>query len=284
MEYRADSFATPERRAAVYQLLGTAWPRLPDCMAPLEKAGDPWHEVSTPFVLWEGDHPVAHAGVLEMDLVVEGESVPVCGIHAVVTHPDHRMRGHMRNVMERAMEFAAAQRPTTILFGDPPLYDRYGFRLAPRHVFRAPAPDVAKTAPLRPLGDDLPWLRALLHDRTPVSSLLGVERSAHMFVCDSVLGFGGFDRVFRTDDYAIVYKLLDDTLLLLDVIARELPPLHDILARIPEPFTRIRFGFTPDRFEVDGVEATPLDSDPVMVKGPWPAGDAPRDFPAMAVC
>ena len=93
-----DSYATPEKRTEVYDLLGLAWPGMPERIPPMEGAGCAWHVISTPFVLWEDGVPVSHAGVLEIELVVGGQPMRVGGIHAVVTRPDHRGRGHQQAV------------------------------------------------------------------------------------------------------------------------------------------------------------------------------------------
>lgn len=52
----------------------------------------PCEEASTPFVRFEGDRAIAHVGVLELPMVVMGQSMIVGGIHAVCTRPKFRHR------------------------------------------------------------------------------------------------------------------------------------------------------------------------------------------------
>ena len=279
-----DSYATPEKRTEVYDLLGLAWPGMPERIPPMEGAGCAWHVISTPFVLWEDGVPVSHAGVLEIELVVGGQPMRVGGIHAVVTRPDHRGRGHMRDVMQRAIAHCDARYETTILFGDPPMYERFGFRHVPRHYFRADVAPVKKVAPFEPLTD-IDFLRGLLAKRDHISNVLGVQRSGHMFICNVLLSGKGLSTVYRSGDLVVAYAVKDGRLFLFDVVAERLPALDQILARIPEDVTTVRFGFTPDRMHVPGVRAELQDDDEtIMVKGPWPIEGQQFDFPYLTEC
>ncbi|MHC4411127.1 MAG: GNAT family N-acetyltransferase, partial [Planctomycetota bacterium] len=159
----------------VYALLGTAFHGMDLAIPSMEPLGAVWHELSTPFVIWENQEPIAHAGVLEIDLVVEGEPLRVPGIHAVCTHPDHRGRGHARELMERALVHIDARFATSILFADvPAMYEKFGYRTVPQSRFTASGRSEggAGFEPCR----DVRRIHEMLAVREPVSNVLGCVR------------------------------------------------------------------------------------------------------------
>jgi len=272
---------------ALYELLDAGFPGLKDSIRRMAPLGCEWSGTSTPFVAYDGDRPIAHAGVLEIDLVVEGRPLRVPGIHAVCTHPDHRGRGHARSVIERALAHVDERYGTSILFADvPAMYERFGFRILPQSSFRAPVDPVAPAAvPLRPC-DDVDHLQAALRDRAPVSERLGCVGSGYLFAADLVLTRLGLESVHYSADLDayLVFRIQDGALTLYDVVAREIPPLREILARVGSPAQSVRFTFTPDRFDPPGLEVEPYPEDLLMVRGPWPELRGPFEFPLLAHC
>jgi len=282
-QFETDSFATPARRTQVYRLLGTAFGGMDSAIPKMEPLGAVWHELSTPFVIWKDGEPVSHVGVLEIDLVVEGESLRVPGIHAVCTHPDHRGRGHARELMERALVHIDARFETSILFADvPAMYEKFGYRTLPQSRFTASVQSERGRGfePFR----DVRRIHEMLAVREPVSNVLGCVRTEYMFFCDLLLAGLGLESVYHAADLVavVVYRVDDGVLNLFDVVARELPSLEQILNRVDAPIREIRFGFTPDRF--GEADASPLEDDIFMVRGPWPKSDQPFRFPYLAHC
>jgi hypothetical protein len=111
---------------------------------------------------------------------------------------------------------------------------------------------------------------AAFADRTPVSHVLGVGAAGPLFVMDEVLGCGGFARLWHAADLdAVIACDLDDdhVLQIYDVVARELPSITDIVARVPGRVDTVELLFVPDR--VGGSWTTrPLEPpDVLMVKG-----------------
>ena len=108
---------------------------------------------------------VAHAGVMEFPIVLDGVRTRVSGIHAVCTRPEYRMRGLSRRLVLEALAHAATRTSTSILgTGDRLLYTRYGFRVIPQTLFEAPAPRVVPGGErFRPLSGSLPDDLHLLH-------------------------------------------------------------------------------------------------------------------------
>ncbi|MEQ9325477.1 MAG: GNAT family N-acetyltransferase [Polyangiaceae bacterium] len=285
--------ADPEARAALDRLYDAVWPGLVERIARARQLGADWYEVSTPFAHFEEGRALAHVGVVPIPLVMEGERVNVAGIHAVATHPDHRRRGLVRGVLERAIAFAeerfATQQLTTFV---PEVFTGHGCRRLPQHhtVVAMPKRDRPSLAPVS--IDDAPTrerLRALVRQRTPVSHRLGPIDGGHMVFINEVLETGGLER-FRYDpelDVAVVVREREGALEVMDLIAREVPPLDEVLARLDTQLERARLCFTPDRFDVVPLAVEPAwPEDSVMARGPYPPEEhgAPFVLPPLAHC
>jgi GNAT superfamily N-acetyltransferase len=147
----------PGARAETLELLGRMWTKLPGAVVRARGWGVDWCEVSTPFVQHEAGRIVAHVGVLEIPVVLDGQQRTVAGIHAVCTHPDHRRRGHMRAAMERALAWVDARYQTALLWAnDPGIYGRFGFVAREESMFVGPVrggPVRARALSLEQPGD-----------------------------------------------------------------------------------------------------------------------------------
>lgn len=261
---------------SVIELLSRVWPRLASAIPTSARLGARWHEMSTPFTVREGGRVVAHAGVLEVPLVLDGRAVLAAGVHAVCTAPEHRGRGLARRVLEAALAHADAYELVVLHANDAALYRKFGFRDVPQVAFVADAPRAPKATPMRRLSDaapdDVARVLSAFAGRTPVSHVLGVGEAGPLFVMDEVLGCDGFRRLWLAEDLeAVVACDLDDThvLQIYDVVARELPAIADIVARVPGRVDAVELLFGPDR--VGGRWRTrPLEPmDVFMVRGPF---------------
>jgi len=284
------SYATPEKRARVYELLDIAFPGLGASIPRMEPLGAAWHENSTPFVLWEGNQPVAHVGVLEIELSSGDDTFRVPGLHAVCTHPEHRGKGLARQLMESALVHCDERFDTAVLFADvPAMYAKFGFRTLDQRAFRIAVQPVDTHDGFRPVTPerDLVALHAILAEREPVSRVLGCVRTEYMFFCDLLIAGLGFEHIHYAEDLDayVVGRVQGETLFLLDVVARRMPSLRALLEHLDRPIREVRFGFVPDQLEVGAtVVTTSLADDIFMVRGPWPGPPAPFRFPFMAHC
>jgi len=286
-------YSDPQMRQRVYELLDTAWPGISEKIRLASAAGAHWHEVSTPFVRFDGPRAISHAGVLEIPLVVDGESLTVAGVHAVCTHPDYRRRGYSRQVMEEALACCDARFKTAILTTDEPLlYTRYGFRVVPEHRFEAEVPRVQRRkSGFRKLSDaspaDVALLRRLLRRRAPVSDVLGVLEAGEIFVINEILSRRRFERIHYAEDLDLVavYEVTGRTLRLYDLVAADIPSLKAVVARVTADLDRVEIHFTPDRLRVGKVlaRATPP-GDYLMVRGPFAVEGRPFILPPLARC
>lgn len=283
----ADRFS---RWPAVFELLERVWPRLATAIPTSARLGARWQEMSTPFTETIEGRVVAHAGVLEVPLVLDGRAVVAAGVHAVCTAPDARGRGHARRVLEAAL--AHASRYDTILLhaNDAALYRKFGFRDVEQVAFVSPVPRGPKTASMRRLADtrtdDVALVHAAFAERTPVSHVLGIGGAGPLFVMDEVLGCGGFARLWHAADLdAIIACDLDDehVLQIYDVVARELPTIADIVARVPGRVDTVELLFVPDRVGGTWTTRSLAPPDVFMVKGAF-VGARELVLPPLARC
>jgi GNAT superfamily N-acetyltransferase len=280
---RSDYAKDPTLLSRVFELYEHAWPGMTARAEGARGWGMRW-EVSTPFVACEGTRVVSHVGVLEINLVVAGRPMVVGGIHAVVTHPEHRHRGHSRALMEEALAWCDARYGTLLLTGEPVLYDRYGFRSVPEHRFagnrRGSGGGGLRLLDRKSAADGELLLR-LLDARAPVSRRLGIVRDRAIFLFDTALWPLHYAESL---DAVVAYSVKDGTMRLFDVVAERTPALGDVLALVREPFERVEVYFAPDDATGLVPEPHPLGLDDyLMIRGPWPV-DGPAMLPVPARC
>jgi GNAT superfamily N-acetyltransferase len=291
----------PEMRRRIATFYDTVWHRLSERIELARRAGADWYRVSTPFVALEGDVVVAHVGVIEIALVLDGVPTTVAGIHAVGTHPEHRRRGHAGRLLAQALAYAdqrfdVAQLTTEV----PAVFRASGFRSLPQTRFVVPLPPRRMTSGLRRLSiddrDDLALLHQKLRTRTALSQVLGVVEPGWLFVIDEVLSQRGLERVHYAADLDALIVFEEGTaadnegherIKLLDVVASTLPPLDEVLRRLPagSPASEVELYFTPDRFEVSLVEEEPAyPGEHLMVRGAYPPSRTAFVLPPLAHC
>ena len=268
-------------------LFGRVWRLLPAAAERADALGFRWTDVSTPFVRWGGDRAIAHVGVIEVPLLLEGRRVRVGSIHAVCTDPDLRRRGHCRALLEEALAFCDARYETAMLTTlIPDLYAKFGFRTLQEHTFvralAAPRPARAASAP-RGLSadapDDVALLRRLLAERTPVSARVGSLEEGTVLVVALLLTWGDFSRVHHHEalDVVTVHEVHDRTLVLYDVVGRTVPPLERLTECIDAdrvvvlfPPERLGEGFVAEPWDPARAKSLGYGDDTVlMVRGPF---------------
>ena len=233
-------------------LFGRIWPAIPTAIARADPLGFSWAAVSTPFVHWEGQRAVAHVGVIELPLVVDGRQRMVASIHAVCTAPDRRGRGHARALMDAALAYCRVRYGTVVLTTlIPDFYARHGFRPVAEHAFtrRVASPPSAGGRPLAPVPEDVRLLARLLERRAPVSDRLGTLERGTVFVIALLLAWGDFSRAYYHAglDVATVHEVVGRTLVLYDVVGATIPPLPALLEAIGADADRVITLFVPDR-------------------------------------
>jgi hypothetical protein len=178
--------------------------------------------------------------------------------------------------------------------GQPELYTPFGFRHVPEHRFvvdrdgtASPTPSVERFRRLDSSDPaDRKCLRTLLEERTPVSRRLGVVAETAAFAFNECLR----PPVFSAElDAVVCFEHDETTLRLYDVVARRLPSLDQIVARIDRvdpPPRRVELYFAPDRIAPSArPEPHVLHGDEhLMVRGPFPPEGEPLMLARPARC
>ena len=111
-----------------------------------------------------GGRLIASVGLLVADVTAGGEAFPVVGIGGVIVTWEHRGHGHLRPVLEDALEWAATLGPERAMLWcsekNAPLYAHFGFE-----AIRAPvtvdqpggAAQLLAGAMWRPLREGITW-------------------------------------------------------------------------------------------------------------------------------
>lgn len=129
------------RPTEIVELLGREWPALAAAQGRAAALGMRWDLCSTPFGHCVAGRVVAHVGVLELLLIVDGVVRRVAGVHGAVTDPAHRDRGLAGGLLEAALAFVDARWPTALLTaGTPRHYRTFGFVPVVEHRFAGPVP------------------------------------------------------------------------------------------------------------------------------------------------
>ena len=270
----------PQFRESLFRLLDGVFEDLSDRVVQQEAVGLDWEGASTPFVDTDGDRFVAHVGVIELDLVMDGQPIRVGSMHAVATDPEYRRQGRCRRLVEEALAFCDARYQTVELATElEGVYVGHGFRRISESRFIDDRPGGGASARksrilnlLMPKDREL--LLELLSTRAPVSRRLGVVRDSTAFL------FASASRPLRyiPDLNCVVFGELKENrvLELWDVIAPSMPTLADLVAYLPERWRRLEVYFTPDQLDAElETEAHVLDTDGpdlLMVRGPYPSG------------
>jgi GNAT superfamily N-acetyltransferase len=263
---------------AVYRLYREAFPRLPAAIERAEAAGASWARPTTPFVLFAGSEAVAHVGVLEHPMWIDGTLHTIAGIHAVCTRSDRRRQGLARRLLHEALAWADARYPLSKLHTDlPEVYAPHGFRPLPLFRFRStrePARGVDKrllTPSQRP--EDAALLRSLLAQRTPVSQRCCSAEPGWMVIIDAaILGVLDTQLWYLPQHHAIVGvgDAESGEPLITEVIATELPPAEVVLAALPEPGPA-RYAFSPELLDPGARPVpAPREAGLLMLRGDWP--------------
>jgi predicted N-acetyltransferase YhbS len=260
--------------ADLMDLLAASWAMLRPAIPEAARLGASWDQLSTAFVERREGVAVAHAGVLWIPMVIDGEARPVAGVHAVCTAAAHRGHGLARKVIEAAVEHALERADTVLLHAnDAAIYGRFGFRSLAQTVWWC-EPSVTRAPAMRQLSsddtDDVARVWDAFAGRVPVSQTLGVGEAAGLFVLDEVLACRRFARLWALDDLVVAADYDERLLQIYDVVGPRWPSLDELVAHAPGRVDRVEIFFNPDRWPETRWRTREMSSpDTLMVKGPF---------------
>jgi GNAT superfamily N-acetyltransferase len=260
-------------RASTLALLNATWSRL---AASLERArgwGADWFRLSTPFVEWLDGQVIAHAGIIELPMVVAGVPMRIAGIHAVCTRADQRGRGHMRTVLQRALAWSEQQgfAGAALWAVDPAVYAGFGFGARPESIFVGPVRGGPMRA--RPLSlerrADIDELRVAVETRAAITDQCGVVGASELALIDLALWWPGPQLAVLDDLQCVVaYAVRERFLDVYDVFCPHAVTLADIAARLGEQVDTAVVYVSPDRLAAPQLRAEPsVLLDTLMLRG-----------------
>lgn len=297
MKFRASYQSDSALCDRVFSLLETTFPGVGQGRVNADRFGVPWEAGSTPFVVEDRGAVVAHVGLLEIPMRIEGRDVAAGGVHGVATHPQYRGRGYFRSLMEELLAYAAPRHDHLLLTTlHPEYFASFGFRTIAETIGVA---DDAQPPTTESRGidlsdpNDLALIHRLIESRTPLSDDFGVgpERCCWGFV-----EFGSTIRYSDRWDVAAVAEVIDRTLRVYDVISRRVPSAAEIASMWAQPIDRTLF-FVPTDKIAGPIRLLPHDLgggpdaiEPgtsnwvMMVRGPGPKVWSPVFLPRSARC
>ena len=229
---------------------------------------------SMPFGYFDADgRCVANFSAFSMPMIINGRVVKAAGYQSGAVRPEWRKRGLYRDLMQRAFSHTATEgyELDLLLTDKPALYERYGFRILPQHIFVAQTPTLQKSdLSARQLSleapDDLRLIETLLQNRQPASAQFAVVRQMEMFLLNA--SFNSAIRLTALGDDTVVAWTFDGaTFWLLDIVGTAIPSLATIVSALDIEPERIEICFSPDRLDCE-VSLEPYDGyTMLMVRG-----------------
>lgn len=225
------------------------------------------------FGWWHRDRLVANVSLYERQLSLAGRQVCALGVQSVAVRPEWRGRGLFRDLMRRALRIADTRTELVILVTETPdLYRPFGFRQIRETVFSAGMPPRRAPARCRDLSldatGDVALLRDLFSRRAPTSLIASACDHPSLFLLKAALT-PAIRLVHLPELEAVVaVRTEPDTLILLDIVAPEIPALDDILAALDVDRPRVEVRLSPDRLSWQSEKQHPIDNG-YMVRGPF---------------
>ncbi|RDJ15805.1 GNAT family N-acetyltransferase [Rhizobium grahamii] len=283
LTFRQDYFGDLEAWQALVDLLKDTF----DIdIGPLQEMGGP-EPSSMPFGWFDRDGLLAaNLSAFAMPLVINGRTLNAAAFQSGAVRSPWRGRGLYRDLTRKALAWCEEMGFEVIaLYTDKPsLYEPYGFRSLALHAYSGKAPAASKAqTPARRLDPldaaDLTLLRAALKAREPVSDVLAVCQSAAMFLINTQLDPGVRVSWMEREQAAIAWKTEPPgRLILLDVVAADIPSLTSIIGALDIEPDAVDVVFCPDKLGWNG-EARSLDGHThFMIRTP---GAITFDRPAM---
>lgn len=281
------SYQNPNEREEILQVLDAAFPSIVERIELAHSLGWNWEDCTTPFVSREEGEIVAHVGVLETKLRVNGEDLELAGVHAVSCKPEHRRKGHMRRAMTAALAYIDSKKlPSLLTCEKPELYTSFGFEAVSEHMSWVSSPSTKNQSLLQALennASNLEVLQQALQARAPISETWCMRDQGWVFGICEVFCSKGLQRIQTNEskDLFVVSQNKDNALHLYDIVAKERPSFHEVISQVPGKFDQVCIHFpTQGWIEPESLESFPPD-DVLMVRGNLPLAEV-RCFPPTA--
>jgi len=260
---------------AFVDLLDEAFPGIKPTLSRYETLG--FHEESTHFVKEFKGKPIAHVGVWEYPIMVDGQCIKAGALSAICTSKSHRGQGLASALIQEALDWTEERYEFAMLFTSiPDFYQKLSFQVIQEYrsylTFRHKKGS-QKLATLTFPQDNALVVRCFQEREALSNNLWTKDYGA--FACFNALflTFPTYASFYYSPslDAILSFEIKDKSLHLFDIIAKKLPSLDQILEHLPEDIEEIYFYFCPDKI---ASQANPepylYDKTYLMVHGKWP--------------
>ncbi|TCP58291.1 ADP-ribose pyrophosphatase YjhB (NUDIX family) [Tumebacillus sp. BK434] len=276
LEFHHSYSDDPAKREALIALFESAFGIPPDFFHDLLAKGF-WDPTYRPLSYFAGEQAVANVSLFDFPLTLQGKSVRAAGVQSVMSHPDYRGKGLIRQLIAELLNRYEQEYELMFLYArEHAIYEKFGFRLVAQSHFvceNVPRSARASSAP-RGLNVNVEWDSRLLKDlfanRRPVSNVMGPETHMSSFFF-ATLAAPEIKIAYLPDHHAAVaYTVRDGTLHLYDVIGAQIPSLANLLAGLALEVQRVEIYFTPDLLDIEYTALEPTTDAKLMVRGELP--------------
>lgn len=232
----------------------------------------PWYEQggwSDKYICYsyiDRDHVIANASINKMTILINQKEYNAIQIGTVMTHPDYRMQGLSRKLIDHIIAKYEHEYDFIYLFANDSaldFYPKFGFERMQESSFSINASHLrnqtSKTHSVRPLSMnnsvDFSMIKKFAEEKVPVSSILSVVNNEHQLLFYFILPFHDSFYYIEEADVVVIFRHEEHQLHIFDIISTSHIDINVILNSIISPETEvIHFYFTPD-YAIDHIES-----------------------------
>ncbi|PFZ11427.1 GNAT family N-acetyltransferase [Bacillus pseudomycoides] len=228
-----------------------------------------------PFSYLQEGQVIANVSMFSLPMFVNGERIYAAGIQSVMTHPEYRRKGLMKQLLCKVLQEIDTKYECAILFTEKPeLYEPFGFRVVQEYLMTLSYENtLPRSSSLRKLNfydeKDMELIKEIIENAQQLSmefSTLNYQSSFYFNMYDAKWN----EKLYYSKklDALIVFEVKNQVLKLFGIFAQIFPILDDICAEISEPFTEIDFYFYPDELGLEEVACKEFQSETyLMIRG-----------------
>ncbi|WP_375102789.1 GNAT family N-acetyltransferase [Paenibacillus sp. RS8] len=224
-----------------------------------------WNDKYICYSFIDQDQVIANASINIMTIVLNQTEYHAIQIGTVMTHPDYRMQGLSRKLIDHIIAKYEHEYDFIYLFANDSaldFYPKFGFERMQESSFSIKASylrnQMSKTSSVRRLSMnnsvDFTLLKQFAEERIPVSSILSVIENEHQLLFYFILPFHDSFYYIEEADVVVIFRHEDQQLHIFDILSTTSIDINAILHSIVSPETEvIHFYFTPD-YAIDHLE------------------------------
>ncbi|MEK3982477.1 GNAT family N-acetyltransferase [Paenibacillus sp. FSL K6-3166] len=238
-----------------------------------------WNDKYICYSYIDGDQVIANASINKMTIILNQKEYNAIQIGTVMTHPDYRMQGLSRKLIDHIIAKYEQEYDFIYLFANDSaldFYPKFGFERMQESSFSINASNLrnqtSKTFSVRPLSMnssvDLIMIKKFAEGKVPVSTILSVVNNEHQLLFYFILPFHDSFYYIEEADVVVIFKHEGHQLHIFDMISTTSLDIEAILNSIISPETEIiHFYFTPDyALEHMETELIPQSEDTLFVR------------------